>query len=349
MDKNRITISDIESFHTHTNDEWKEEILIILKTGSKLKIEVDQQSQELYDILNQDKETIQREEVEALINTNQSLTSESERDTNFTEDKETYRVEDIISKEWIANNFSTLEKLFPLFQRAAFSQDDPRTYNQLEDDEKRVIDAIIRQELSEVPKNNTTDDIWEQIAVFEGNNAIAVNTLKDELDNLFGRGVSRRQERQFLRYHFDQELSKETSQTVQISHDIYKKLVIIWLYYKDELFIKTTDGKKSFTWPECAKDSIDGMLYYKDHQEKYGGENRYKFIADNYSQKSKDTYIAIADIKITDLTYSSIQDVISLLSKEGIAPTFSIALSKTLLPQLWTGENRENSNRKEIE
>ena len=271
------------------------------------------------------------------------LTVLKNEDTSKENIEDIYSDRDIITNEWISDNFPVLEKLFPLFQRAAFSRDDPRSYSELNDDEKRIFDALLYEELSiqkEIKEDGQEEN--QELKIFNGNNEIRINTIKDEINKLFGRGVSERRNNQFLRYKFDKPLDKETSTTVEISHSIYKKLVIIGLYYKKELYIKTADGKKLFTWPESAEESIDGLLYYKDHQEKYWGENRYKFISDNYG-KPRETYIAIADVKISDLTYGSIQEAIGSLSKNEIAPTFSQTLSKALLPRLWTGK-KDNDN-----
>lgn len=372
-----------------TENEWKESILIILKTWEKIELQVATNIKELYNTLSLDKDEFIYKTINNLVERakkvkenflsekkiepkewinssffklmeinklfkiiklnsewflytkNKSLSSKPESILN-------YWRSDIISKERISNYLPILEKLFKAFERATFSKDDPRDYYELNDDEKRLLQYELSQPIWDIKENDEEENNINHIVPYEKNDQLKQIWIKEEIDKLFGYWIYERRFEQFNAYNEDLDLSPETSETLEISHKIYKKLVILWLYYKNELYIKTDSWTETFTWSECTKKSIDWNIYYKDHQEKYWWDKRYRFIMDSHWQK-KDTYIPITDIVISDLSYWSLSDVICLLSKKWIAPVLSIILSNWLLPWLWEYRQREDNTNKDKE
>lgn len=54
-----------------------------------------------------------------------------------------------------------------------------------------------------------------------------------------------------------------------VSENIYKQLKIIEYYFRNRLDIKTQSGDKiTFSNPLQTPLSVDGLLYFRDHQEK---------------------------------------------------------------------------------
>lgn len=360
-------INNIEDFFITENNS-KDSLLIVLKNWEKIELQISTNIKELYDTLSMDISNIVNNTLHVLIDwatqeaknipsgweikegLNSSffklmeikkLLKTIEANAQWAlksiwsneESRENYWHTDIITKQRIKDNYETLGKLFKVFQRASFSKDDPREYSELNDDEKRVVEARLKEPIKREQEKEENEDSY-QITISEKNQQLQQTWLKQELDKLFGFWVSDRRLEQFRTYKKDWVLSKESSEILDVSNQIYKKLVILWLYYKDELHIQTPSGPEIFSWPECIDNSIDWNIYYKDHQEKYGWENRYRFIMD-FHWKKKDLYIPIVDVKISDLTYGSMSEVICLLSKKWIAPAFSILLSNSLLPSLW--------------
>jgi hypothetical protein len=64
-----------------------------------------------------------------------------------------------------------------------------------------------------------------------------------------------------------------------------------------------------------AGKSIDGMLYYKQHQERYGNGKRYRFIIDADDGSEKDVRRPLIDLKIDDLSYGALDDIFALLGE----------------------------------
>ncbi|MEI7477066.1 MAG: hypothetical protein WCJ81_00475 [bacterium] len=78
------------------------------------------------------------------------------------------------------------------------------------------------------------------------------------------------------------------------------------LYHQGKLHIRTANGKETFKDPIQAETSIDGMVYYEDHQERYAGDNFYKFI---YSEDrgKEGVFIAVTDLKIDDFRFDALE------------------------------------------
>ncbi|MFA7717677.1 MAG: hypothetical protein WC875_03095 [Candidatus Absconditabacterales bacterium] len=244
-----------------------------------------------------------------------------------------YGRKDIISKERIKEHLPTIEKLFKIFEKAAFSGENQRSWSQLNDDEKRILEREIRTPISEEKKESSTMDSHNEIIKY--NNTLVKIGLRNEMERMFGNlsTLSRRFE-EYEAIHQDTEISGDTAKIVNSSYKIYEKLLLLGLYYRNELYIKTKDGSQPFTGSEMAGKSIDGMLYYKQHQERYGNGKRYRFIIDADDGSEKDVRRPLIDLKIDDLSYGALDDIFALLGESGLAPAFSLILSNSLLPKL---------------
>lgn len=250
---------------------------------------------------------------------------------------------DTIGPERLKQHVSALDKFSLAFQRLAWWSDDIREWGQLLADEQRV-KATKRHPVSNVNVWTGEDpiDIGGGLVIFH--DSLRLPDLADEIENLFGENVN------FARWygvlassHWKGKGSKEDDILMNIGYHIRYKLLVIAKYFRWEVHIKTTKWKEVFrgTAEQITK-SIDGMLYYKDHQEKYVDPDWdidiLKFDDDHENDPST-TLVPLVNIKITDLSYGALEEVFALLREEGIAPNTYMFLSSNLLAGLQEERN----------
>jgi hypothetical protein len=137
-----------------------------------------------------------------------------------------YGRKDIISKERIKEHLPTIEKLFKIFEKAAFSGENQRSWSQLNDDEKRILEREIRTPISEEKKESSTMDSHNEIIKY--NNTLVKIGLRNEMERMFGNlsTLSRRFE-EYEAIHQDTEISGDTAKIVNSSYKIYEKLLLL--------------------------------------------------------------------------------------------------------------------------
>ena len=245
-----------------------------------------------------------------------------------------YWRKDIITQEWVKEHLPVLEKLFKAFWRSAFSKEDPRPWDHLHEDEQRI-KRFTWFNFTVDEKKEEDDSIESDKRIIKSHTELAKLDIKGEIERILGIGGMRdRRYEEWVADHHDRNISEESNKIINTTTEIYKKLQLLWLYYKNELYIKTKDWSIPFTGSGDTEKSLDGMLYYKQHQEKYREE--YKFVIDRMYGDEKDVHLRFIDLKIEDLSYGALRDVFDLLGESWLAPAFSIILSNGLLPGLIT-------------
>ncbi len=250
---------------------------------------------------------------------------------------------DIISPERLKKHASALDKLSLAFQRLAWWSDDSREWGQLLPDEQRLR-ATLAYQRSDVNVWTGQDTIHLGDGIILFHDSLRLPDLADEIEYLFGVNVNFWRWYSILAFsHGKGNESTEDDKIMDVGYHIRYKMLVIAKYFRGELHIQTAKWKEVFrgTAEQITK-SLDGMLYYKDHQEKYVDENWFvdneKFDDDHENDPST-TLVPLVNIKITDLSYGALEEVFALLREEGIAPNTYMFLSSNFLAGLQEERN----------
>ncbi len=116
-----------------------------------------------------------------------------------------------------------------------------------------------------------------------------------------------------------------------VSENIYKQLKIIEYYFLNRLDIKISDEEKiTFSSHEQANLSLDGLLYFRDHQEK----NMDQRFLDRMRGREQESPVFLKWLKISDLSYGALENAIKQLEEKDVAPIFWSLLRYHALPRL---------------
>ncbi len=367
FDLQSIKAEDISDFSL-LNKEGKKFLKIVLTSGEKIEIQIAYHIHELYNILSYEPKEVNNvlDEISQWMRIKKTYSKYKSKDiSKLTEldsilkildakkkwmilpmtkvlwipanDAEArYWRKDIITKEWIKNNLKYIEKIFTAFQNVAFGNDNPRPFSHYSDEEIHVLKQKLmhfeeQQSMTDEDKQKSRDESFEQNTIEKTTRSWLIHGIKEEINKVFGN----RWREMNLYCKNNEPLSEETKKIVDLGEKIYKKLQLLGLYYRGKLSIKTKEWLKPFIGQEMINKSVDGMLYYKDHQEKYSDKNDWiTFRNDLEKNKEEDVYIMMRDLKINDLSYGALDEVLSLLGKSDLAPQLYVILSSGLLPGL---------------